>query len=323
MGGAEIAIREVTKRLEDRFEFVVITGRGTRMSKWLLIIRGPYVARRYITPETVLWGMDLSQASVAAALASVLWRVPFVFTIQYGYGRARVRRGRLGLIGLALRFILSRADRVTAISNYLRDLVKSYGYRGPIEVIPNGVDTSKFQTSKHKIQDNHVRLITTSRLVKKNAVHDIIAALEYLPEHITLDIVGDGPERKNLTLGARVRFLGYLPQGKMIEYMHAADIFVRPSRSEGLGNSFLEAMALGLPVIGTDVEGIKDFLAHGETGWVVPVGNPRAIASAVQDIVASPEKTARIAERAYALVRERYDWDTIAERYETHLHPYT
>ena len=97
------------------------------------------------------------------------------------------------------------------------------------------------------------------------------------------------------------------------------DIFVGPSRSEGLGHAFLSAMACRLPVVATQVGGIADFLfdakrnPHKETtGWAVDPDSPEQIAEAVQDILAHPEGVREVTERARKMVEEEYDWDKIA-----------
>jgi len=99
----------------------------------------------------------------------------------------------------------------------------------------------------------------------------------------------------------------------------ACDIFIRPSRSEGMGNSFIEAMAAELPVIATQEGGIADFLFDAKknpgtptTGWAVSKDAPQEIADAVQDILAHPEQVAHVKATAKALALEKYDWDLIA-----------
>lgn len=115
--------------------------------------------------------------------------------------------------------------------------------------------------------------MTASRLVKKNGVKDIVEALVFLPKQYKLVVAGQGKLEKslkskvtNLKLEDRVIFVGFISHELLPLYLKASDIFVRPSLSEGLGNSFLEAMAAGIPVVGTPVGGIPDFLTDRETG---------------------------------------------------------
>lgn len=168
--------------------------------------------------------------------------------------------------------------------------------------------------------------MTASRLVEKNAVDDIIKSLEYLDGSYKLAIYGAGEEETDLqTLAAelqvsdRVRFMGFVPHSALPECLQAADVFVRPSRSEGLGNSFLEAMAAGIPVVGTPVGGIPDFLSDGETGLLCEAGNPRSIAQKIEKLVKDRESREYIVRKAREMVADKYRWEGIAAKMEAIL----
>ena len=167
-------------------------------------------------------------------------------------------------------------------------------------------------------------VITTSRLVKKNGIGDLIEAMQYLPEQVKLLIIGSGPLLKNLQLTTynlqlknRVRFLGHIPHEQLPPYLWASDMFVRPSLSEGMGNSFVEAMAAGLPVVATPVGGIPDFLKDEDTGLFCEVGNPRSIAEQIKLLLSDDGLRSRIIRNASEMVRERYEWNGITEQMKT------
>ena len=162
-------------------------------------------------------------------------------------------------------------------------------------------------------------LVTTSRLVKKNAVGDIIESLRFLPENVKLLVVGSGPLFKSLqlltthySLQTRIKFVGHVVPDKIREYLWASDIFIRPSLSEGFGNSFIEAMAAGLPVIATPVGGIVDFLKDGETGLFCKVNDSKSISEAVLRLVNDPALKNKIIENASKMVTDKYDWHIVA-----------
>lgn len=177
-------------------------------------------------------------------------------------------------------------------------------------------------------KEGDVFLVTTSRLVHKNAIDDVIRALPDLPEHVSFLVYGIGPDEeklrslaKELGVEARARFMGQIGHAEMPLMLAACDIFIRPSRSEGMGNSFVEAMAAGLPVIATQEGGIADFLydqvrnpEEHTTGWAVDRDNPKQITDAVKDVLAHPEKVARVKAAALAMVKDRYDWDEVGAR---------
>jgi glycosyltransferase involved in cell wall biosynthesis len=156
--------------------------------------------------------------------------------------------------------------------------------------------------------------------VEKNGVGDIIDALANLSRNVKLLILGTGHleaalRKKAAALdetGERVKFLGFVPHAEMPDFLKVSDIFIRPSLTEGLGNSFLEAMAAGIPVIATPVGGIPDFLIDGETGLFCEVQKPRTIAQKVEKLLKDPESRTYIVNRAGQMVREKYGWERIS-----------
>jgi glycosyltransferase involved in cell wall biosynthesis len=172
-----------------------------------------------------------------------------------------------------------------------------------------------------------VYVITTSRLVTKNAVDDMIRALPLLPENVSFVVLGTGPDEAalkklatDLHVSERVKWLGQIGHADMPKYLKACDIFIRASRSEGMGNSFVEAMAAELPVVATQEGGIADFLFDEKrnpgvpiTGWAVDKDSPREIAAAIRDIMDRPEKVRAVVKTAKEMVIEKYDWNLIAK----------
>jgi len=124
---------------------------------------------------------------------------------------------------------------------------------------------------------------------------------------------------KELGVADRVTFVGHVARSVVTLYRKASDIFVGPSRSEGLGNAFLSAMASRLPVVATQEGGIADFLFDEKrnpdtkpTGWAVDKDNPKQIVDAVKDILAHPDTVTRVTDNARAMVLEKYNWDVVA-----------
>lgn len=351
VGGAEIAVKEITDRLPE-IEFDLITakqkpdlvdvekignvtvyrlGFGYVLLDKMLV---PYLgalktlklqkSRKY----DAYWCIMATFASGAAYIAN--WfqkRVPIILTLQEGDSEDWLRHRWMGLIDLSWRMALARTQVLTAISNYLLERAKRLGYKNQAELIPNGVDVEKFENvlSHTKDKDKTI-LITTSRLVEKNAVGDIIEAMKFLPETVSLKIIGSGPLEKSLQLTAsslqlqsRIQFLGHIPYEEIPKHLHEADIFVRPSLSEGFGNSFIEAMAAGLPVIATPVGGIVDFLqdpsnTSGQvaTGLFVEPKSPRLIAFQVQKLINDRVLYDKIVINAKRMVQTKYDWNLVA-----------
>ena len=173
------------------------------------------------------------------------------------------------------------------------------------------------------IAEDETVLVTTSRLALKNGLDDLIKSVNHLVYKIgiktKLIILGTGPDEQKLKdlakqsgVAANVIFMGYKPYNELPKYVEMADIFIRPSLSEGFGNSFIEAMAVCTPIIGTEVGGISDFLHDGQTGLFCKVRDHISIADAVAKYVKNPELYKTIQNKGQQLVLTKYSWDKIA-----------
>jgi len=334
VGGAEIAVKEITDRITDiAFDIITMRFNSTHpkkekignctiyrinTSKNLYPFRAFFFAKKLHKDKSydAIWAIMANWAGFAALFFK--FRFPqahYVLTLQEGDPISYIKR-RVWFVYPLFRRIFLRADVIQVISKYLADWARDMGYKGRVEVIPNGVDVKKFtaDVQSRALDKGNITLITTSRLVEKNGIKDIINALKFLP-NVKLRILGAGPlesELKLLAAGLPVEFVGYVSQDEIPKYLHEADIFIRPSLSEGMGNSFVEAMAAGLPVIATSVGGIPDFLRDGETGLFCRVNDPRSIAEQVERLMNDTSLRQKLVENGQQLVKDKYDWNLIA-----------
>ena len=257
-------------------------------------------------------------------------KIPMVLTLQEGDSENHLQYKWLGLISLSWKLALRQTDLLTGISNFLLHRAEKNGYKGKSFLIPNGVDFSLFSKEisdqdklslKNRLgkKEEDIFLVTVGRLVHKNGVDDIISATALLPENISLLVIGKGDLGHNLQkqadslgLGNRVKFLGFVPYSELPKYLSVCDIFVRPSRSEGFGNSFIEAMAAKIPVIATPVGGIVDFIDDRGTGLFCSPDNPQSIVSAIKAILEGNSLRDSMVQNAYNRVKGSYTWDNIA-----------
>ena len=123
-------------------------------------------------------------------------------------------------------------------------------------------------------------------------------------------------QTKMLGLENSVSFLGEIHHEELPKYLGQADVFVRPSLSEGLGIAFLEAMASGLPVIATAQGGIVDFLENEKTGLFCNVNDPKDLSDKIMKVLSDNVLAKAMAEKARKLMEDKYDWDKIANRYK-------
>lgn len=355
MGGAEVALKELTDRLSDEYEFDIICARlkiglpskekigkatihrvgiGSIFDKLMLPFFGPMAALTLygLRGPDLLWSMQASYGGFASLFYSwIRPKVRFLLTVQEGDPPERYARHAGFLFRPLHRAIFRRADHIQSISRFLSRWAKKMGFAGRPALIPNGVDLERFlkpispelRTEIRRqfgFRPEDVVVISVSRLSYKNGLDDLIRALPGLPSNVKVLLVGDGEDRerlrwltKELGIELRVVFAGGRTNEKIPEMLRIADIFVRASRSEGQGISFLEAMVSGIPTVGTPVGGIPDFLTE-ETGWLCQPGVPQSITEAIQRILAMPKEAreAKLA-RTVEFVRKNYDWKNITQ----------
>jgi len=279
------------------------------------------------------WAMMANQAGFAALFFKWMYpRVGYFLELQDGrpFAQMRMRRPVVNLFWPLYRAIYLKSDKIKCISYFIAEQVRLIGYAGPVEVIPNGVDVARFSAAvpdaklaslerRFNKREGDVFLFTASRLVLSRGVEDVIEALVHLPANVKFLIAGSGEDREKLEhiargLGVhgRVTFAGHVSHDELPAYFHISDIFVRPSLIEGMGNAFIEAFAAGIPIIGTPVGGIPDFLTDGVTGLFCELRDPRSIARAVKRYIDDPVLAARIVQTAKKLAADKYDWDLIA-----------
>ena len=227
---------------------------------------------------------------------------------------------------------LNVADKIIAISNATKDYVLRLGTKPcKVEVIYNGVDLARFRPiigkreemrKKLGIAHNAIVVLTVRRLVYKNGIDTLIDTANIAIKknrRIVFLVVGKGPDMESVKLQAaqlgieaNFRLAGFVSDEDLPSYYNAADLFVLPSKSgEGLPLVALEAMACGLPVIATDVGGIREILMEDYGKLVLP-NQPELLAKAVLDF-ASVDFSSRRGELR-AMVEKRFSWDANVER---------
>ena len=322
---------------------IVRLGFGKPWDKFLLPINaffsGLMLILRHRGRPRILWAVMASYGSIAASTLKFFFpRTPYILTLQEGDTEEHLRRSRFYLVNIfGLRYSFRMCDFVTAISAYLLDVARRFNYEGSGDVIPNGVDVDNFcrKISEEELQRirKHLGLsgaeriiLTSSRLVRKNGIDTVIRALKRIKDKspelpVRFVILGTGREAhalKDLSVSLGIRddilFAGSVSHADLPIYLNLADVFVRPSRSEGFGNSFIEAMAAGLPVIGTPVGGIVDFLEDGKTGLCTNVDDPEDLSEKILSLLIEKTRSRKIASAARSSAVKKYNWARVARR---------
>lgn len=295
--------------------------------------RPDVVNSHWLVPQGIVAGLRCVRGS-APHLATV--HGADVFALEGMPLLRSVRRG-------AARRFARGSDRVFAVSRHLRDrlaaLVDDAGLLPPgkVEVLPMGVDTARFGRvaaddvarvrAGRGLEGDFVLFV--GRLTPKKGVEHLVDAAGILASRgapLDLVVVGDGPLRGELEMrarrhpGARVLFTGSLPREELDALYKACAAVVVPSvvdpfgETEGTPVVALEALAAGRPVVASAVAGLPDVVSDGANGFLVPPGDPAALADRLGRIAGDGAERARLA-RSAALDGARYDWSRIGDAY--------
>jgi N-acetyl-alpha-D-glucosaminyl L-malate synthase BshA len=231
-----------------------------------------------------------------------------------------------------IKFTIEKSDGVTAVSNYLKQrTVAEFDIRREIRVIYNFIDTRRSAPERDECSRETYApkgekiLMHASNFRPVKRVGDVVRIFAKLQDRVPakLILIGDGPERifiqqlvKELQLGDRVYFLG--EQDYLEPLFFCADLFLLPSEQESFGLTALEAMACGVPVIGARTGGLPEVIAHGETGFLFPIGEINSMADHAVELLKDAEKHELFRRRARKRAAECFNTDQIIPQYENY-----
>jgi glycosyltransferase involved in cell wall biosynthesis len=233
--------------------------------------------------------------------------------------------------------VIRNSDVCTANSRATAKIARKLGINNNIKILPMGVDTDSFQKThdidslKRKYKLKGPAILFVGRLIDWKGPDYLIKAMpEILLRFPTakLLIIGSGPLKEKLvslvegfTLNEHVIFIDRVPQQELVTFYSTADIFVLPSiineksETEGLGVVLLEAMACGLPVIGSDVGGISDIIKNGETGLLVCQKDSKDLGNQIIRLLTDASLRGKVVGNARNLIETQFSWEVVAERF--------
>ena len=196
----------------------------------------------------------------------------------------------------------------------------------PIQVIPNAIDLSAFTPPLQRETEGPVRLLYVGRFNTFKSVETLVTAVGKLSHmdvgDFELNLVGEGEQRpalermvSELSLTRRVHFVGWVARDCIADYYRRADIFVTATTWEGMPNTVLEAMACGLPIVGTQASGLRDLVRDDINGYLVPIKDPDALAEALARLVDNGYERRRMGRESRKLAEREFAWEYIAEQY--------
>lgn len=329
--GAEACVEEVPPLLKDRFRFTIVTaklrgdlprhdtvngtpvirvGLGTSFDKWLFPFLAPFAARK-LQPDIV---HAVLESFAGLALVFCVWVTP----------RAkRILTCQSTNTSLLIGEMHRSADAVTVISKVLLARAKKYGAEAAL--IPNGIHYGAIRKAVESNDQYPARILFVGRLEPMKGVDTLLAALSILKEdgtHFHLRVVGDGSQREKLeaitrSLGLQddVTFVGAKKHQEVFDEYAQAAIFCGLSRSEALGNVFLEAQAAGCAVLATNVGGIPDVVQDSVTGYLIPPDDAQTARNALGVLLKHDALREQMGDAGVENAKG-YEWPEIANRYK-------
>ncbi len=225
------------------------------------------------------------------------------------------------LLSPFLRVIWKNASAIVANSNGLRDLALKFDSRFEIPIIPNGVDLEEIKTTERDWSPP--RLLSVGRLVHQKGLDLAMHALADLKDmEWEWVIVGDGPQMhtlkslaQKLELEEHIVFTGWQSREQLNEHYKQSNLFLFPSRHEGMPNAVLEAMASGLPVIASQIAGNEELVSNDETGLLVPSEDVEALRESLKKLLNDVPLRKQMGMASRRRVEENYSWENTAKQY--------
>jgi glycosyltransferase involved in cell wall biosynthesis len=240
------------------------------------------------------------------------------------------RKLRVRLLHRAVdRFLLAWTNEIICVANSDRDLALKEGLAVPahVSVIHNGIDFAQFSIAgghaeSRGMRDGHFVVGTVGRLHEQKGHIYLLQAAALVRRQcpqVSFRIVGDGPLRNSLEAQSRalgvndiVEFAG--ARSDIAAQLRQFDLFVLPSLWEGLPYVLLEAMAVGIPIVATDVSGVREIITDETEGIIAPPRSAAALAEAVTGLVANDARRASLGAKGAQVVRQRFSIDAMVDR---------
>lgn len=307
-------------RYQERMGNIGIIANDRRYSSTKFSILAPYLLRAEFKKADIIKTNQLDGAWTAI-IAKIMHRKKAV--VRCGFVWSDFQRNRLGggfharLSLLLERLCLRLADACVVATERDAEIIRERHRlnASKVWVIPNYVDTHLFKPMPDVRREKGL-ICFVGRLALQKNVEMLLEACSLL-EGARLLIIGDGELRSEIArmadqLHLDVEFYRSVPNPQLPRYLNRASVFVLPSHYEGCPKTLLEAMACGLPVVGTDVDGIREIIRNGENG-ILCEKTAEGLASAIGEMLAKEDAAAEMARKAREYVIERHDLERIVQ----------
>ena len=267
--------------------------------------------------------------SCTAIPVAKLTRIPIIGTVH----RAEVAPVS-NPISIIRKHVLARFNRIVAVSNHTKSLAVSAGVEeSKISVIYNSCDERVFfhgkdkviERNKHNFTTNDNLILFVGNLIKRKGLSSLIESLNILQSKLsdfTAIIVGQGEDFEELKLlvdkyglNSHVKFYGRVPKATLSGLYTAADVFVLPSTSEGHSVALLEAMASGLPIVASDIEGNRESVEDGVNGFLFRTGSSENFAEKLAMVLSDPKLKKMMSDKSYERYTQKFSTKTQIDNY--------
>ncbi|MGX2029172.1 MULTISPECIES: glycosyltransferase [Methylocaldum] len=307
-----------------------------RNHRWLVLLMPLFIAAMFLSCLRHFRHMDIIHANWAACgaiagMAGCILGIPVITTLR-GSDVARIQNSVIDRI--FLKTCLATNRKIVCVSDAICTLVGQFfpTMRNKLLVIPNGVaDEFLLIDRNYQVSDFGITFITIGNLTPLKSIHTAIEAFAKANiENSRLIVIGDGPEKarleqlaQHLKVGKHVHFLGVLPPEEIPAQLFNADVFVFTSVSEGRPNAILEAMAAGLPLAATSIDGVAELVIDSINGLLFEPGNSDILASHLKRLAFDTALRRKLGSSAkQSLIDQDLTWNRTAESYLQVYKPY-
>ena len=262
-----------------------------------------------------------TKAGILGRLAGRMLGIPTVHTAHGWAFTDGIAPRRARVYRLVERSVVPLTARIITVSEYDRRLAiqRRVAPSSKPVTVHNGVPDVR-SALRAEPGRRPARLITVARLERQKDHPSLFRALSGLvSSEWTLDVVGDGPERSALEalteevgIGDRVQFLG--ARNDVAELLASSQVFLLISKWEGFPRSILEAMRAGLPVVATDVAGVRESVLHAESGFLIPRGDDDLVRQRIAELIADPTLARRMGDAGRRRYEEHFTFDAMLEK---------
>jgi glycosyltransferase involved in cell wall biosynthesis len=336
--GTAAAIGGLGRALRDKGHHVVRLApfaawpRSLTLRRLLYNVQLPALLRAM--PYDLAVGFDIDGVLVAPGAAAGAGRTPYVCSIKgvLAEESRHERGGTRALLGSLARLEqinARRAPLVFTTSDYARRaIVQHYGVPSQrVRLVPEGIDLTGWQRALASIDAprDPFGILCVARQYPRKRIADLLHAFAQVAAQeprARLTIVGDGPQHgalrrlaHDLRLGDALHLTGALPDTcDVLAHYARNSVFCLPSVQEGFGIVFLEAMASGMPIVGTTAAAVPEVVPQHRAGTLVPPGNPAALAAALLELLQQPDLRREYGSFGQIHVRQ-FDWAQVAGRF--------